>query len=63
MQIVRILQDEKGQRMIHSFCEQWLNLRSFNKVTPSLKLYPWLPLETEAYLDHLVQENLCWAFD
>jgi len=66
MQIVRMLQDEKGQRMIHSFCDQWLNLRSFNKVTPSLKLYPlyndllnhYLPLETEAYLDHLIRENL-----
>ena len=65
-QINRMLQDEKGQRMIHSFCDQWLNLRSFNKVTPSLKLYPlyddllnhYLPLETEAYLNHLVQENL-----
>ncbi|MDG2213915.1 MAG: DUF1588 domain-containing protein, partial [Verrucomicrobiota bacterium] len=65
-QINRMLQDEKSQRMIHSFCDQWLNLRSFNKVTPSLKLYPlyndllnhYLPLETEAYLNHLVQENL-----
>jgi hypothetical protein len=61
-----MLQDEKGQRMIHSFCDQWLNLRLFNKVTPSLKLYPlyndlmnhYLPLETEAYLNHLIQENL-----
>ena len=52
--------------MIHSFCDQWLNLRSFNKVAPSLKLYPlyndllnhYLPLETEAYLNHLIQENL-----
>lgn len=52
--------------MIRSFCAQWLNLRSFEKVTPSLKLYPlyddlvdhYLPLETEAYLNHLIQENL-----
>ena len=52
--------------MINSFCDQWLNLRSFNKITPSLKLYPlydeqlnrYLRLETEEYLKHLVQENL-----
>jgi hypothetical protein len=61
-----MLQDPKSGRMIHSFCDQWLNLRSFNKVAPSLKLYPlyndlldhYLPLETEAYLNHLIQENL-----
>ncbi|MDB4805004.1 DUF1588 domain-containing protein [bacterium] len=65
-QIERMLKDEKSRRMIHSFCDQWLNLRSFNKVTPSLKLYPlyddlmnhYLPLETEDYLNHLIQENL-----
>ena len=66
VQINRMLKDEKSQRMIHSFCAQWLNLRSFNKVTPSLKLYPlyddlvnyYLPLEIEAYLNYLIQENL-----
>ena len=52
--------------MIHSFCDQWLNLRSFDKVSPSLKLYPeygdlinyYLPIETRAYLGHLIRENL-----
>ena len=52
--------------MIHAFCAQWLNLRSFDKVPSSLKLYPkyddllnfCLPQETEAYLDYLIQENL-----
>jgi hypothetical protein len=65
-QINRMLQDKKNKRMIHSFCDQWLNLREFNKVSPSLKLYPiyddllnrYLPKETEAYLNHLIQENL-----
>ena len=65
-QIERMLKDEKSRRMIHSFCAQWLNLRSFKKVTPSLKLYPkyndllnyYLPIETEAYLNYLIQENL-----
>ena len=52
--------------MVHSFCAQWLNLRSFDKVSPSLKLYPsyddllnhYLPLETEAYVAHLIKQNL-----
>ena len=65
-QINRMLQDKKNKRMIHSFCDQWLDLREFNKVSPSLKLYPiyddllnrYLPKETEAYLNHLIQKNL-----
>jgi hypothetical protein len=65
-QIERMLSDKKTERMIHSFCNQWLNLRKFEKITPSLKLYPlyddllnrFLPMETEAYLNHLIQENL-----
>ena len=69
VQINRMLKDERSKRMIHSFCAQWLNLRSFNKVTPSLKLYPlyddlvnyYLPLEIEAYLNYLIQENLSVA--
>ncbi|MEE2781069.1 MAG: DUF1588 domain-containing protein [Planctomycetota bacterium] len=65
-EIDRMLDDDKSTRMIHSFCDQWLNLRSFRQVTPSLKLYPtygdlldyYLPLETEAYLRYLILENL-----
>ena len=65
-QIDRMIGDEKGARMVHSFCDQWLNLRSFKKVTPSLKLYPlyddlldhYLPIETRTYLAHLIRENL-----
>ena len=65
-QIDRMLGDEKSQRMIESFCNQWLNLRSWRTVAPSLKLYPqyddlldhFLPIETQAYLNHLIQNNL-----
>ena len=65
-EIDRMLRDPRARRMIHSFCDQWLNLRSFNKVSPSLKLYPeyndllnyYLPQETEDFLFHLIQENL-----
>ena len=65
-EIERMLLDPRSQRMIHSLCDQWLNLRSLNKVSPSLKLYPendellthYLPLETEAYLQHLLWNNL-----
>ena len=65
-QIHRMLADRQSDRMIESFCDQWLNLRSWNKVTPSLKLYPnyddllhhYLPLETQEYLAHLLRENM-----
>ena len=65
-QIRRMLDDDRSQRMIRSFSDQWLNLRGLNKVTPSLKLYPlyddlldfYLPMEARAYLRHLIQENL-----
>jgi hypothetical protein len=65
-QIDRMLEDPRSRRMIHSLCGQWLNLRSFNKVSPSLKLYPeyndllnhYLPLETEEYLYQAIREDL-----
>ncbi len=65
-EIDRMLDDQRALRMVSSFATQWLNLRSFHSVSPSLKLYPayddllehYLPLETEAYLHHLIQENL-----
>jgi hypothetical protein len=65
-QIRRMLEDARSLRMIRSFSDQWLNLRSLDKVTPSLKLYPlhddllnhYLPLETRSYLHHLLKENL-----
>lgn len=65
-EIDRMLKDPRARRMIHSFCDQWLNLRGFNKVSPSLKLYPeyndllnyYLPQETEEFLYHLVFQDL-----
>jgi hypothetical protein len=65
-EIDRMLEDQKSERMVHSFCDQWLDLRSFEEVPPSLKLYPtyddlldyYLPRETEAYLRHLILNNL-----
>lgn len=65
-EIQRMLEDPRAKRMIHSFSDQWLNLKGFNKVNPSLKLYPeynellnyYLPLETEEYLYHAIRNNL-----
>ncbi len=65
-EIDRMLNDPRSRRMIHSFAGQWLNLRSFDSVAPSLKLYPlyddllnhYLPIETEAYLAYLIEHNL-----
>ena len=63
--IKEMLADERSERMIKSLCNQWLNLRSWNNVAPSLKLYPryddlldfYLPLETRAYLSYLIRKN------
>ena len=65
-EIHRMLADDRSQRMVRSLSDQWLNLRSLNKVTPSLKLYPeyddllnhYLPIETRTYLHHLITNNL-----
>ena len=65
-QIHRMLADTRSDRMIESFCDQWLNLRSWNKVTPSLKLYPryddlldhYLPIETRLFLASLIRDNM-----
>ena len=63
--IAQMLVDRRSDRMFESLCNQWLNLRSWNNVSPSLKLYPryddlldfYLPLETKRYLAHLIREN------
>lgn len=65
-QILRMLADPKSDRMLESFCGQWLKLRDWHKVSPSLKLYPqyddlleyFLPIETRLYLGHLIRENM-----
>jgi hypothetical protein len=65
-EIQRMLKEQRSERMIRSFSDQWLNLQGLSKVTPSLKLYPlyddllnhYFPVETRKYLQHLVQENL-----
>ncbi len=64
-QIELALADERSNRMVRSLCEQWLNLRAWKTIAPSLKLYPlyddllehYLPLETTAYLAYLIREN------
>lgn len=64
-EIERMLDDPKSRRMIESLCAQWLNLRSFNQVAPSLKLYPhfgqllghYMPIETEEYVAYLMMNN------
>ena len=66
LEVERMLVDDKSQRMIQSFCAQWLELRHFDESSPSTKMYPqyddvanhYLPLETEAYLAWSIQHNL-----
>lgn len=64
-EINRMLRHDRSHRMIQSICDQWLNLRSWKQVSPSLKLYPkyndlldyYLPKESQVYLTHLIHEN------
>jgi len=64
-EVDRMLRDPKSDRMIQSFTDQWLNLRDWEKVSPSLKLYPKyddllhmsLPTELRTYLAHLIRED------
>lgn len=66
LEIDRMLADDKSQRMIQSFCSQWLELRRFDEASPSKKMYPqyddvanhYLPLETEAFVALSIQQNL-----
>ena len=66
VEVERMLADDKSQRMIRSFCAQWLDLRRFDESSPSTKMYPqyddvanhYLPLETEAFLAWSIQHNL-----
>ena len=66
IEVERMLADDKSQRMIQSFCAQWLELRRFDESSPSPKMYPqyddianhYLPMETEAYLAWSIQHNL-----
>lgn len=39
-QVVRMLQDEKSQGMLHNFVEQWLHLRNIDSFTPDTRTYP-----------------------
>ena len=65
-QVNRMLADHRSERMVESLCDQWLNFRSWDKVSPSLKLYPryddllhhYLPIETRMYLAHLIRANM-----
>ena len=66
IELARLLAAPKSKRMIGSLCAQWLNLRSHDNVSPSLKLYPtyndllnhYLPIETKSYIAHLIEHNL-----
>lgn len=65
-EIDRMLTDPKAERMIESLCNQWLNLKAFDRITPSMSLYPmysdlvnhYLPIETTMFLKHIIEKNL-----
>jgi len=65
-EIDSMLESPKSKRMIESLANQWLNLKAFDRITPSISIYPmysdvvnhYLPEETKLFLRHAINENL-----
>lgn len=62
----RLLKDERFERCITDLCDAWLDLRELDFTTPDAALFPEfdsylrysMPLETYAFINQLVKENL-----
>ncbi|MCM8534163.1 MAG: DUF1592 domain-containing protein [Lentisphaeraceae bacterium] len=67
-QVERMLKDQRSQRFVESFINQWLELRKFQSSTPDITLYPeyksdtWLESslqrETYSFFTKLITDNL-----
>lgn len=65
-QINRLLADERSDRFIEDFADQWLELNRLDETTPDPKLYPeyrfllhqGMAAETRAFVRALIAENL-----
>ena len=65
-QIDRMLDDEKSQRFISDFCNQWLQLSEIDATVPDKRLYPEFDEllkhsmldETEYFIAHLIEKDL-----
>ncbi|MEC9123855.1 MAG: DUF1592 domain-containing protein, partial [Verrucomicrobiota bacterium] len=68
-QVERMLDDPRSEQFTHNFVGQWLRLREINETTPDRKLYAEydellqhsLLRESEAFFQHLLDENLSVA--
>lgn len=64
-EVDRLLSHPESDRFVRSLADQWLNLKDWDEISPSLKLYPqyddlihyYLPLELVAYLGFCIREN------
>lgn len=65
-QVERMLDDEKSQRLVESFCGQWLDLRRITITEPDEQLYPEfdqllldsMVKETHAYFTEMLRRDL-----
>lgn len=65
-EVERMLSDEKSERFVKNFTDQWLKLRDINKTTPDRKLYAdfdellqiSMVRESRAFFRELLRENL-----
>ena len=68
-QISRMLSDERSDRFINEFLDQWLDLESIDATTPDAYLFPEyddvlrraMLAETRLFFKHLIEENLSVA--
>lgn len=65
-QTLRLMDGEHFTRFIDDFCDNWLDLRQMDFTVPDRKLFPEfdlflrhsMPLETKAFVRHLLEQNL-----
>ena len=68
-QVSRMLSDQRSERFVHDFLDQWLDLDRIDATTPDAYLYPEyddvlrraMLAETREFFAHLIDENLSVA--
>jgi hypothetical protein len=65
-QVLRMLKDEKSERLVKDFTAQWLGLKDIELMRPDPKLYEdydplleaFMAQESEAFFEHVLSKNL-----
>ncbi len=65
-QVNRMLNDDRADRFVRDFCQQWLRLSEIDATSPDKTLYPEFDqllrksmiTETESFISHLIEKDL-----